>query len=89
LSELINLSTAEEAEGLLRRLLDEKGTCSVDPQKIKFSGVLSAISFKIEGERYHGTLPANLARCVFRSNWTLIPRQTGHLFHGKLITQTL
>jgi hypothetical protein len=27
--------------------------------------------------------------CVFRSNWTLIPRQTGHPFHGKLITQTL
>lgn len=65
MSELINLSTAEEAEGLLRRLLDEKGTCSVDPQKIKFSGVLSAISFKIEGERYHGTLPANLARGIW------------------------
>jgi hypothetical protein len=34
-------------------------------------------------------LPGSARYCVFRSNWTLIPRQTGHLFHGKLITQTL
>ncbi len=33
--------------------------------------------------------PQSSDNCVFRSNWTLIPRQTGHLFHGKLITQTL
>jgi transposase-like protein len=29
------------------------------------------------------------AVCVFHANWTLIPRQTGHRFHGKLDSRSV
>lgn len=61
MSDKITLSTLDEALEYLQKIVNDDHTVP-NIQRFEFAGELSEIRFKIDGDRYNGTVPGTLAR---------------------------
>lgn len=61
----IEVSTADQAYELLKKLLSEDYDQSIDPSSLKFSDELQRISLTISGDQYKGTITGSLARGIW------------------------